>query len=152
MCLALHKFGFSDLFNSPVQLSAPFVNDFNRRSIGCEQHDFYIKVVYTEHRFDAGDDASCRSYGLTPGANPAYANCRLQLRAQRAGAAQTQQVIEAQEDADRVAAWRNLAATGAKMQQQPQPRQPTITNCTPFSGGVILAASRPNQPHGVIFT
>jgi hypothetical protein len=119
--------------------SQDFIDDFNRRGIICKQHDFYIEVIYTQQRIDAADDATCRSYGLAPGANGAYANCRLQLRAQRTGAAQTQQVIHAQQDADRAAAWRNLSTSGAALMQQsqpPPPAPPKDTYCVQAGSGI----------------
>jgi hypothetical protein len=107
-----------------------FINEFNRRGIICGG-DIIRVVGYTQQRLDANDDATCQSYGIHP-ATDAYANCRLQLRAQRVGAAQAQQ---AQQDANQAAAWQNLSTTGAVLMPQSQPRQPTITNCSQFGNG-----------------
>jgi len=126
-------------FTGGVEPSANFLNDFNRRGIVCDQHDFYLNVLYTQQRIDASDDATCRSYGLAPGADAAYANCRLELRAQRTGAAQTQHVIQAQQEADRAAAWRNLSTTGATLMQQsqpPPPPPPKDTYCVQAGTGI----------------
>ncbi len=127
LCIA-HEYGINDL---------PLITaEFNQRGLICDSSGPLIKVSgYTQERFNDADDATCLNYGFKE-KSAGYANCRMQLNAQRQNAALVQQAIQAQQDATSAATNQNLLNQSLRLMEQSAPTRPSITSCNQTAMGV----------------
>ena len=117
---------YTTAFGAPDP-SQDFITEFNRRGIVCDESGLYTRVVYTQNRIDAEDEAWCVKLGVKVGTTE-YAQCRMQIRSQRTQINQREREMEAQQ---RASGFQNLSATGnALMKSSGSTPQIKSTFCT----------------------